>query len=168
MNGFTLPELLAVIAIIAILALCVMRAATGATSRADVARCMGNLRGLHIALATDLTEKGHWPQCPFELGKGGYDDWWVHELSAYKISEANWTCPTIQREMHASKQDFTNGLSKIHYVPVDFDDNPFTPRRWTTQPWIIEIADAHGEGNLMVFPDGAIIGATRYLNQQQP
>ena len=154
-------------AILAILALCVMRATGSATSRADVVRCMGNLRGLHIALEADLTDAGHWPQCPYDLGADGYDDWWIKELSKYKVVEANWTCPTIQREMHASKQDYANGLAKIHYIPTPFDDNPFTPRRWSTQPWLIEIADVHGEGNLMVFPDGAIIGATRYLNQHQ-
>jgi hypothetical protein len=128
---------------------------------------MGNLRGLHIALAADLSDAGHWPQCPYEPGAEGYDAWWVRELFKYKIVEANWSCPTLLRESHAEKQDVNNGQVKLHYIPTDFDDNAFTPRRWAAQPWLVEIADCHGEGNLMVFPDGAIIGATRYLSQHQ-
>ncbi len=148
-------------AILAILILCIFRATQNAAARADVVRCMGNLRNIHVALELDLQDTGHWPQCPFEMGEDGFDQWWVHELERYHIPLSAWTCPTIMREQHLIDQKPED--IKIHYVPTPFDDSPFTPRRWATQPWLIEIADAHGEGNLMCFPDGAIMGLTRYL-----
>lgn len=157
-----------VIAIIAILALCVMRAVGSATDRANVVRCVANLRNLHIAMNHDVIDQGHWPQCPFELAAEGYDGWWIKELGKYGISEASWQCPTLLKQDRTEKsKDSTLRQMKIHYVPTQFDDNPATPRKWARQPWLIEIADAHGEGALIVFPDGAIIGSTRYLSTHQ-
>jgi prepilin-type N-terminal cleavage/methylation domain-containing protein len=167
LRAFTLTELMVVIAIIAILALCVMRAVGSATDRANVVRCVSNLRNLHIALNHDVIEEGHWPQCPIEVGGEGFDDWWIKELGKFQISEATWQCPTLLRNDRAEKRDPTIRQLKIHYIPTSFDDNPATPRKWARQPWLIEIADAHGEGNLIVFPDGAIIGSNRYLSTHQ-
>jgi len=159
--GFTLAELLVVLAIISILALCIFRATQGAMARADVVRCMGNLRTLHIALSTAVTDLNQWPQCPYELGTPGYDQWWLNELTPYKITPAIWSCPTVLREQ---RTELKKDELKIHYIPTRFDANPFTPRKWPRMPWLIEIADAHGEGNLIVFPDGVIIGSNRYLS----
>ena len=156
-----------VIAIIAILVLCVMRAVGSATDRANVVRCVSNLRNLHIALNQDVIEQEHWPQCPYEVGADGYDDWWIKELGKYNVTEASWKCPTLLRNERADKKNATVRQTKIHYIPTSFDDNAATPRKWAGQPWLIEIADAHGEGNLMVFPDGAIIGSNRYLSTHQ-
>jgi prepilin-type N-terminal cleavage/methylation domain-containing protein len=166
-RAFTLTELMVVIAIIAILALCVMRAVGSATDRANVVRCVANLRNLHIALNNDVIDQGQWPQCPYEAGADGYDDWWIKELGKYNISQASWQCPTLMRSDREGKPDDKIRRMKIHYVPTAFDDNPATPRKWARQPWLIEVADAHGEGNLMVFPDGAIIGSNRYLSTHQ-
>jgi type II secretory pathway pseudopilin PulG len=153
-----------VMAIMGILVLCVMRAVSGATDRANIVRCIGNLRGLHIALNHDVIDAGHWPQCPYELGEAGYDEWWLRELGKYNVVEANWQCPTLLKQDHTEKRSRDIRQSKLHYIPAQFDDNPITPRKWSKQPWLIEVADAHGEGNLMVFPDGAIIGSARYLS----
>lgn len=160
-RAFTLPEILVVLAILGILGLCIFRATESAASRADVLRCMGNLRNIHVALEIDVQERGFWPQCPYELGEDGFDKWWIDELKKYHIQPASWNCPTIMREQRVNDQK--EDEQKIHYVPTPFDDNPFSPRRWPTQPWLVEIADSHGEGNLMAFPDGAIMGMNRYL-----
>lgn len=167
-GAFTFLELVAVVAIIAILCLCVARAVGSATDRANVVRCVANLRNLHIALNHDVIEQGQWPQCPIEPGEDGYDDWWIKELHKYGPSEPSWVCPTLAKQDSIEKKtDLAVRRMKIHYVPTQFDDNPATPRKWARQPWLVEIADAHGEGNLMVFPDGAIIGMNRYLSTHQ-
>jgi prepilin-type N-terminal cleavage/methylation domain-containing protein len=167
-SAFTLAELLVVIAILAIVGLCVMRATKGAIDRADVVRCMGNMRGIHLALANVVVEEGQWPQCPNELGDPGYDDWWMKKMAKYQIAEPNWLCPTMVRNNKEGQSSSSSGSNrtKLHYIPTQFDSRPSTPYKWKTQPWLIEVADMHGEGNLISFPDGTIIGANRFIGGQ--
>lgn len=56
--------------------------------------------------------------------------------------------------------------SSIHYTPTMFDDKPGTARRWPTQPWLIERADAHGNGALICFTDGSIKPFNKVLADQ--
>jgi hypothetical protein len=46
-------------------------------------------------------------------------------------------------------------------MPTEFDDNAFTPYSWSTQPWLIEVGDFHGDGNYIMYPDGSITTLNR-------
>ncbi len=81
-----------------------------------------------------------------------FADKWVAALKPYGLTEINWVCPTIQRELQ--NPDLTNHeTARIDYRAMPFDTNPQTPFRWS-MPWFVESGDMHGNGNLMIFPDG--------------
>jgi hypothetical protein len=39
---------------------------------------------------------------------------------------------------------------------MPFDDKPMTPHQWPRQPWFVENANVHGNGQLIIFTDGSI------------
>ncbi len=161
-SGFTVIELLTVMVIIAVLAVLVVGAVEQIRARAERANCTTNLRNLYAGLSSYLSQNEHWPQCPHKLGNQAYDQWWIDELGKVGINEKTWHCPTLTREMHAGPYlEAQGGASKskfkqIHYLPTPFDDHPATPRKWPTQPWLMEIYSGHGNGALMIFPDGSV------------
>ena len=43
------------------------------------------------------------------------------------------------------------------YLPTRFSaSSPMAAYRWGNQPWLVEIGDHHGEGMLVLFPDGSV------------
>lgn len=174
--GFTLLEVLTVVLIIAVLAVLGIGAWDQMRSRAERVNCTSNLRQLHAGLAAYLNNNGRWPQCPHKLQDKQFDQWWIDEMLKLGIAEKQWKCPTLVR----ASGDFDGGLGErnpdaaktgaprrkqIHYMPTPFDDQPQTPRRWPTQPWLIEIGNMHGEGPLLVFPDGTVQSFARFTQQ---
>lgn len=161
-SGFTIIELLTVMVIIAVLALLVVGAIEQIRARSERVNCTANLRNLYAGLSSYLTQYEHWPQCPHKLGNETYDEWWMAELGKVGINEKTWHCPTLTREMKAGTYlEAQGGAAKskykqIHYMPTPFDENPSTPRKWPTQPWLIEIYSGHGNGALIIFPDGSV------------
>ena len=126
---------------------------------------MTNLRNLFAALDADTRDQGHWPQCPYEIGNPEFDRWWLKELSHYNLSRANWECPTFQRMQERGEAEKKDEKT-IDYVPTPFDDQPRTPYKWASQPWAVEVGDFHGDGNLVLFPDGSIKGFNQFLAGQ--
>ncbi|HEV7866278.1 MAG TPA: prepilin-type N-terminal cleavage/methylation domain-containing protein [Chthoniobacteraceae bacterium] len=168
-RGFTLLEIVIVLLVISILSLLLIQNYKSLEARAARTRCASNLRNLHIALAAYTQDQNHWPQCPFELGDEGFDDWWIKEMSRYKLGRSNWECPTCKQIMDAEagkKEGKKEDKAMIHYVPTPFDDGARTPYKWRTQPWAVEIGDFHGDGNLIVFPDGTIRGFNQYAAER--
>lgn len=162
MSGFTLLELLVVVLVIAIVAGLLFESFKSLEDRAARTRCVGNLRNLHIALDAYTRDQNHWPQCPFEIGHPQFDSWWLKEMSRYNLGLASWQCPTyqkLQQKGEASK----NEEKTIDYVPTSFDAEPRTPYKWASQPWAVETGDFHGDGNLILFPDGSIKGFNQFL-----
>jgi prepilin-type N-terminal cleavage/methylation domain-containing protein len=161
--GFTIIELITVMVIIAVLAVLALGAFEQVRARSERMNCTANLRNLYAGLQSYVVQNDHWPQCPNKLGDARYDEWWIEELQKVGINEKTWHCPTLLREQHSAKyMEATGGQQKskykqIHYLPTPFDENPLTPRRWPTQPWLIEIYSGHGDGALMIFPDGSVI-----------
>lgn len=156
-GGFTLLELVTCILIIAILSVMVMPIVATVRGRLDRTRCSGNLRNLHVAVALYVQEKRSWPQLVTKGTSGTPQtaDRWIDALRPYGLDQQTWICPTIQRLMHGP--DLTKEENhRIDYVPTPFDANPTTPFKWSTQPWFIEKANMHGNGNLVIFPDGHI------------
>jgi prepilin-type N-terminal cleavage/methylation domain-containing protein len=161
-SGFTLVELLTVMVIIAVLVVLTVGAVEQIRARTERMNCTGNLRNLYAGLQSYLVQNDHWPQCPHRLRQDAFDEWWIEELEKVKIPEKTWHCPTLTREQKSSSYlEATGGQTKtkkkhIHYLPTPFDEHPATPRRWPTQPWLIEIYNGHGDGALMIFPDGSV------------
>lgn len=166
-RAFTLVELLTVVVIIAILAVLGVGTFEQIRGRSERINCTANLRNLHAGLQSYLIQNDHWPQCPLKLTANGYDEWWINELQKVGINEKTWHCPTLIREEHSGSYLQAQGgqaskVKKVHYLPTPYDDKPATPRRWPTQPWLIEIYGGHGDGALMIFPDGAVMAFNEF------
>jgi prepilin-type N-terminal cleavage/methylation domain-containing protein len=159
-RGLTLPELLVVTAIIAVLLVMVLSFSwKKILHRVERLGCESNLKSFHSALNAYMSDYGHWPQMPeevFEYGSAeGNHEWWHDILKEYDIGEERWLCPTDRRERNASQKLEDRDRYESSYGITLFDSGPNTPRQWN-QPWIIESANFHGDGNLMLMPDGSI------------
>jgi type II secretory pathway pseudopilin PulG len=155
-GGFTLVELILVAAIVIVLC-SVLFAVTGALRRkAEKASCAANMKSIFAALATYTTDNRHWPQVPESVlaDEEKLSEWWIAALDEYDISEKTWMCPTYRRLSSARAK---TGKSKICYIPTHFDAvSAMTPYKWGNQPWLIEIGDHHGNGVLILRPDGSV------------
>ncbi len=162
-SGFTLVEVLTVVVIIGVLALLIVGAGEQIRARVERANCTANLRNLAAGASSYVSQYDRWPQCPMKLGDEAYDEWWIKELGKVGINEKTWHCPTLLREMQSASYLEAQGgqkksrVKQIHYMPTQFSDGPATPRKWPTQPWFMEIYGGHGNGALMVFPDGTVL-----------
>lgn len=150
-------EVLVGLFIAALLATLFVAIASHFSERAEAVKCANNLKSLHVSLAGYLQDVGHWPQEPNDVwasnDNDAYEDWWIATLKPFGATEKVWQCPTIYRKVtsHSSK-----GRPKVHYTPTMFDDKPYTPYKWSTQPWLVEIGNMHGQGALIGFPDGSV------------
>ena len=124
-------------------------------NRAESVGCLTHMRSLHTSLAAYIQDKGMWPQEPDDPGsdKQINEDWWLNELAPYGGTPDVWLCPTIKR-LTAGTND--PNKPRINYIPGAFDAIPRSPFKYSTQPWLIEIAGMHGHGANICFPDGSI------------
>lgn len=155
--GFTLIELVIVVALIAILAALVLTAYPRVFDYALKVRCMGNLRALHQAFSLYLADHESWPQPPEGQEESA---WWISELEPFGGERKVWLCPKLQSLLQSVPP---SQQPPIHYLPTLFDSNPLTPRRWSSMPWLVEFADAHGDGPLILFADGSIKSANEFF-----
>jgi prepilin-type N-terminal cleavage/methylation domain-containing protein len=157
--AFTLTELLVSIAIIAILTALAIQGYSKIAASVAKGRCIGNLRNLHVSFATYIQDNGHWPQQPdfSSANSKEYQDWWLTTMDPYTQSREVWKCPLLKKY-----GAYGSGGSKleIHYKPTRFDARPSTPYRWEKQPWLIEVSSIHGNGPLLLMPDGSIRNLT--------
>jgi type II secretory pathway pseudopilin PulG len=154
-TAFTLVEILAAMGIMIVLAALIITVVSKLPGSADRAKCSANLRNLYLALDTYTQEQMKWPQQPdFGITQQiQYEDWWMRTLAPYGMTPNTWQCPAILR---LGKIQENRTSPRVHYSPTMFDADPRTPYRWSTQPWAIEIANVHGRGALMIFPDGSV------------
>ena len=138
--------------------------------RAEKVVCMGHLRSLHAALGAYLTDNEQWPQYPtdangdeIELSQEQDEQFWFDALTDYGITQKDWQCPTLTRQLGLTSG--TSDAIKIHYTPTNFDDNPLTPRKWPGMPWLVEVADVHHGGCLMIRTDGAVLTVDAALRE---
>jgi type II secretory pathway pseudopilin PulG len=152
-----LVELLVAVGIVAVLVGIVFKGVPYLRDRAEGVRCVTNMRSLQVSLAAYVQDNGHWPQEPEEIWNSddleAYENWWLAELEPYGATKEVWQCPTVKRLVVSKTK---NGRPKIHYTPTMFDENPYTPYKWSNQPWLTEIGNMHGRGALICFPDGSI------------
>lgn len=153
--AFTLLELLLVILIIAALASIILPAYQTTRVRAEGVSCRANLRSLHTGFELYLQEHNRtWPQPPTVSSLDMEADWWVELLAPYGPNPDTWLCPSRKRESGQAAPGFLP--NSIDYLPALFDELPGTPYKWSGQPWLIEVGNYHGNGNLVLFPDGHI------------
>lgn len=129
-------------------------------------KCMANMRAIHVGLGSYLNDHANvWPQGPSPEEGAPWAKFWIETLQPQGIAETTWECPAIKSMLGPQpKGEITD--NSIHYVPTMFDDKPGTARRWPTQPWLIERADAHGNGALICFTDGSIKPFNKVLAEQ--
>jgi len=155
-DGFSLIEILVVIGILGVLGGLIVLTYPRIYQSASKAKCMSNMRVLHVGFANYVQENNIWPQLP-ENESDPFDpkveDLWIKTMSPYVQNESAWQCPILKAARITGP---SGNILRMHYVPTRFDANPISPRRWSTQPWLVEIADAHGDGALITFPDGSI------------
>jgi prepilin-type N-terminal cleavage/methylation domain-containing protein len=164
-RGFTLTELLVTIALIAMLAsIGLVFNWSKIRNRVERAGCENNLKTLYGGFGMYLADYGEWPQMPdnpssIDAGGGeeGYWEFWITVMKQkdYGISETTWMCPTDKRERAANVDKKDREAFEGSYIPTEFDTGPDTPRAWR-QPWFLERSDFHGDGALMMMPDGSI------------
>jgi type II secretory pathway pseudopilin PulG len=164
--AFSLLELLAAVAIVVLLAAVLIPNLRPYMKRAGEAACAANMRSINVALRGYLQDhKEVWPQGPgVEQGKP-WEDFWLATLKPYGISAQTWTCRTIISSLAdggAKKED----MPRIHYIPTMFSAEAGIANRWATQPWLLERANAHGNGPLICFPDGSVKAFNKVLAEQ--
>lgn len=135
-------------------------------AQAAQAKCMANMRSIHLGLGTYLLDKADkWPQGPSPEAGTPWAEFWIATLESVGIPQRTWECPAVYRMLGNPPRTPVTSES-IHYVPTMFDDTPGIARRWSTQPWLIERADVHGNGALVCFTDGSIKPFRKILAEQ--
>jgi len=154
--AFSLLEIVFVLAILGILAAMAIPEYPKWLAKASQAKCMANMRALHLGLSTYLNDHNNiWPQGPAPEAGAEWAAFWIRTLEGVDVPARTWECPAIHRMLGRPPRQPISDTS-IHYSPTMFDDLPGTARRWPTQPWLVERADAHGNGALLCFTDGSI------------
>jgi prepilin-type N-terminal cleavage/methylation domain-containing protein len=158
-RAFTLLEVLTVIVVIAILSTMVIGSYVSIRDKARRSACENNLRNLHVAMDSYLSDNdGIWPQVPAnDLKDPNYPLQWISVLRPYKLAPVNWICPSVQAAIGV---DY-NQYPRLDYLPTPFGNSPRAAYRFATQPWFVERADIHGDGNLLIFANGEM----KSLNQ---
>ena len=155
--------MLVVLAIVGILAALILPNFQSILIRAEGVVCTGKLRNLWAVFSTSLTDGNGWPQVPaaIPIGSTAEQQWWLDFSSKTMGLKSNdWQCPTISRTMRSSSNAIQPSV--ICYLPTLFDNKPGTPRNWASMPWFTEIANAHGNGSLMIRADGSVSPAQQY------
>jgi len=158
-SAFALLEIIAVLAVVMVLVTLAVPQYGKFVAKAQEAACIGNMRALHVALGAYLNDHGDvWPQEPADQDGKVWSKFWLDTLSPYGPTANTWKCPTVSGFL--KQYPAGSNAPELHYVPSRFPQTPGIARRWTTQPWLIEIADAHGKGPLICFPDGRVKSAS--------
>jgi len=156
-HAFTLLELVIVIALIGVLATLITVGYQHSIKKIESANCMANLRGIGVGLSSYHTDFQKWPQIPEEISRGSIaeEEFWIQELLPFGVSEKNWRCRTQERLLRSNSK--SDQVAKIHYIPSIFDAITIRPQSiFQVHPWVMEIADVHGNGNHVLMSDGSV------------
>jgi len=167
-SAFTLLELLIVVVIIGILAVLTLPVISTMRARAQRVQCMANLRSLYTATELFIQQNGSWPQIPMSDSDSAEQDYaraWIAALEPFGPTQKTWVCPTTQELLQNPDLSKPENI-RIDYYCTSFDDKPTTPHQWPRQPWFTEIADVHGNGQLIIFTDGSVSELKSLLKNQ--
>ena len=162
-SGFTILEVCTVIVIVLLLIVLLFPAYQGLGARAGRAGCTSNLRALHVAADSYLQDHHTWPQIAVSGStEQQFASAWIAAFRPYNLDVNSWVCPILQKQ--ASHPDLNDPDNvRIDYIPSPFKAGQQYPYKWANQPWFIEKANAHGTGNLIIFPDGHVEDAMSVL-----
>lgn len=165
-RGFTILELLTVLVIIGILVTMLVPVFANLVDKADRGTCSGNLRSLYVAASAYIQDQGHWPQISTKNLQGtSYALDWYQAFERYGIAPKSWVCPTVQRKL--KNPDLSKNASpRVDYFATPFSDEPRAAYKYDTQPWFAERGDVHGDGNLLIFPDGRVRSLAEVIQQR--
>lgn len=156
----TLLELVVVIAIIAILGALLFPGLQAIRRHSDRVVCMSRLQNLWGFFSNYLNDGNCWPQVPAGTAIGTIEEqqWW-RDMSKERMNLGTqaWQCPTIARSLKTTTNEIP--LCVISYLPTLFDNKPETPLKWPNMPWFTEVGNIHGDGNLLIRTDGAVIAS---------
>jgi type II secretory pathway pseudopilin PulG len=161
---------LVVIVVMAILASLLIPVISIMRARAQRVQCMANLRSLYVAAESYLQQNGTWPQIgddDSDTAEQDYATAWIAALAPFGPSQKTWVCPTIQERLKNPDLSKPENM-RVDYIATTFDDKPTTPHEWPRQPWFIETADVHGNGNLIMFTDGSISDLKTVMKKASP
>jgi prepilin-type N-terminal cleavage/methylation domain-containing protein len=165
-RAFTLLELATVVLVVAILAVMMLPVLQHVQARAARSKCIDNMRGLHVAADLYVQEHHSWPQIKNDgVSRTTIATAWIARLQPYGLDQINWICPTMQTLLGNPDLSNSNNV-RIDYTATVFDSNPQTPFRWAKQPWFVENGNMHGNGNLIVFPDGHVQEMNEFIAAQ--
>ena len=126
-------------------------------NKAERAACAAKMKSLFTAFQSYVVIEGHWPQPGANVlaDEEKLMEFWMQTFaeSPYDIPEETWMCPTYER-LIAGKE----GVKRKNCYAVTLFDavNNLTPYRYANQPWLMEIGNNHGEGALILRPDGTV------------
>ncbi len=161
--ALTVLELMTVLVIISILMVMAAPSFSYFQARAQKTKCIANLKSLHVAMNSYVQDNHHWPQiATAKTGDTTAAKGWIDTLKPYGLSQLNWICPTIQRVLRSP--DFSDPTNtRVDYFATPFNAKANAPFQQPKQPWFIEAADVHGNGQEILFPDGHIEEASDIL-----
>lgn len=169
-RAFTVVEILVSLVILSILASLAFFGYEKYMAKAAQAACMGNLRNLGTTFANFMIDHGNrWPAHPqtSDPYSESWENYWVKLFETnYQIPAKTWECPVLRKGRVASP---SGRVLKVHYVPTLFDGTPGRAMELNSggkkHPWLMEIANAHGDGALMFFPDG-VVSMNKFLRDR--
>ncbi len=147
---------MSVLAIIAVLTAMIIPLHNKVRGQMEKANCASNLRSLQLAAAAYVQDEKTWPAIS-TVGLGGeeYTQQWYEALEPYGVSWETWWCPTVTRLGGWSRQQSIDNV-RADYIGAKFSKGEFKPYQYSVQPWFAEKANVHGNGQLLVFPDGSV------------
>lgn len=158
-RGFTLLEIMSCLVIIMILVILLVPAYEQVRMRLDKIACINNLRQLYVGANAYIQDYGRWPQVNpalLQAPNNAYSEAWIEDFMPFGVPRGTWICPTIERDLGGP--DYTQAANyRTDYVAMPFDTKHLTPFRWPTYPWFVERGNVHGNGNLVVQANGAVI-----------
>lgn len=164
--GFTVLEILSAIVVILILAVLLIPAYAEVQARVEKVNCTNNLRQLYTGANSYIQEYGHWPQVNpalMQQPNHAYDEAWIEDFLPFGVGRGTWICPTIEHELGGP--DYTQPQNyRADYLAMPFDFRRITPSRWPTAPWFVERGNVHGNGNLIIQSNGAVVELTQIAN----
>ena len=152
--GFSILELLAVVSIISVLVAMCFPAIHKLMPAVERAICISNLKSLRAGFGVYAIDG--WPQIPTGIPLDSVEEqrWWLEKAEKdLGFGKKAWQCPTIRRQLSQVPE---KDRPLIHYLPTPFPDGPDRANKWAKMPWFIEIANAHGQGNLLVRQNGVV------------
>lgn len=166
-SGFTLLEIAGVAVILAILASLGAPLLARYNARAEGLQCMANLKSLGLGVSAYVEDHKSWPQIttgrksgmqssPLSAEAQSNAAQWIEALAPYGISEKNWRCPTVEKQIKRQGQPEALKQKRIDYTPTQFDTRPESPRQWPKHPWFVERGSLHPTGPNILFADGSL------------